>query len=164
MFVGHFRQSVDRNRRVSVPLSFRDALGEGARFYAFKALSEPLRLKGVVDCRTRDDMLRLQGMVEDLDPLSDEQEDLKTAIFGAAHELGPDKTGRIILPEWLMEYAGIEKECAFVGGGSSFQMFNPETYERHRKEIEPRASYARRALRGRSRKFQDAASGPPSGA
>lgn len=163
-FVGNFRQSVDGKRRVSVPSSFRRALGEDACFYAFKPLSEGLRLRGVVDCRTLPEMLKLQGMVDELDPLSDDQEALKTAIFGNAHELRADKSGRIVLPERLVEYAGIADECAFVGGGSSFQLFNPEAYETYRPEVEPKAASARKALGRISRGTPDPALGPAVGA
>lgn len=163
-FVGNFRQSVDRKRRVSVPSTFRKALGEDGSFYAFKPLSEGLRLRGVVDCRTLPDMLKLQGMVDELDPLSDDQEALKTAIFGNAHELRADKSGRIVLPEGLAAYARIVDECTFVGGGSSFQLFNPEAYERYRPEVEPKAASARKALGASSRRNLDhPASGPAGG-
>ena len=163
-FVGHFRQSVDKKRRVSVPSSFRKALGEDGCFYAFKPLLEGLRLRGVVDCRTLPDMLKLQGMVDELDPLSDDQEALKTAIFGNAHELRADRSGRIVLPEPLVEYAGIADECTFVGGGSSFQLFKPEAYEKYRPEVEPKAASARKALGKLSRRTPDPASGPAVGA
>lgn len=163
-FVGNFRQSVDGKRRVSVPSSFRRALGEDACFYAFKPLSEGLRLRGVVDCRTLPDMIKLQGMVDELAPLSDEQATLQTAIFGNAHELRADKSGRIVLPERLVEYAGISDECTFVGGGSSFQLFNPDAYETYRPEVEPKAASARKALGRISRGTPDPAPGPAVGA
>ncbi len=50
-----------------------------------------------------------------------------------------DGEGRILLPPALVEHAGITERAGFVGMGSSFQIWEPETLLRQKTEARARA-------------------------
>jgi MraZ protein len=143
-FVGSHEQRIDGKGRVSVPALFRDVLGKSNTFYAF-----PSFIHRGIECRTTDYMDTLSTRIDDLDPLSDEQDHLSLAIFGTSHALTPDKDGRVILPGALCQHAEITDQVVFVGTGRSFQLWAPVHYRGHQARVRDRAIADRQALRRR---------------
>lgn len=150
LFVGGHEQKVDGKGRVSVPAQFRTILGKNATFYAFPSLSH----QGV-ECRTEAYMESLSEQIEDLDPLSDEQDHLSEAIFGMSHPLTPDKDGRVVLPDAICQHAGLSEKVMFVGRGKSFQIWDPAQHKVHQKQVRDRALADRQALRRRPQATPD---------
>src|SRR4029450_7594080 len=74
---------------------------------------------------------KINALVEDLAPYSDEKDQLATALFGSSEVLTIDQDGRTTLPERLREYAGITTHITFVGLGEKFQMWEPKRFEAH---------------------------------
>ena len=65
---------------------------------------------------------------------SADQDDLATSIFGESVQLPFDGDGRIILPANIIEYADLGEQCAFVGMGRKFQIWNPSAFEARKSE------------------------------
>ena len=89
-----------------------------------------------------DRMSQLAESIDDLDLFSDTQDDLAASIFADAHQVPIDGDGRIILPTDLAAHAGISSDAggaAFIGRGKTFQIWNPDAFEAHKKEARKRA-------------------------
>ena len=54
---------------------------------------------------------------------------LSVSLFAGQKDAACDPESRIVLPEPLREYAGIEDQAAIVGIGPKFMIWNPEAYE-----------------------------------
>lgn len=129
LFLSTTTNKLDKKGRVSVPSGFRTALA-GQDFHGvvlFCSYSHQC-LEGV----GWDVMEDLSSRIDHYDFLSSEQDDLATAIFGEAVQLPFDGEGRIIIPQALIEYAGLEGQISFVGMGKKFQIWSPEVFERRR--------------------------------
>ncbi len=61
------------------------------------------------------------------------------SIFADAQQLPFDGEGRIILPELLCQHAGITETATFVGLGRTFQVWEPQHFEKHQQEMRERA-------------------------
>ena len=70
-----------------------------------------------------------------------------TNLLHLSQECAFDKDGRVILPKKLINHAEIDKNVMFVGLGPTFQLWNPESYEKKKinmiknaqeKKINPR--------------------------
>ena len=123
LFLSTYVNKVDKKGRVSVPSQFRAAL-TGQEFHGvilFRS-SKFDALEGF----TWDFMRDLADRVDSFDLFSDAQDDLATAIFSDSVQLPFDNEGRIILPQSLMDHAGINDQAAFVGLGKKFQLWSPE--------------------------------------
>lgn len=133
LLVGRHVNKIDRKGRVSIPKPFRDAiqaLGPGfPGVYAYPLFKAP-----AIEACGEDFMTRVAESLDNLDMFSDDQDDLASVLLESAYPLPFDPEGRVVLPEELLEHAQIRDEALFVGRGVRFQVWNPETYKRHRGE------------------------------
>jgi MraZ protein len=135
LFFSTFVNKVDRKGRVSVPATFRAAL-EGLSFQGvilFRSFKLPaLEGSGI------DRMEEMSARLDALDEFSEDRDAL-ASIFADAQQLPFDGEGRIILPQALSEHAGIGESAAFVGLGRTFQIWEPQGFERHQQDLRERA-------------------------
>lgn len=136
LFVGTVTNKVDRKGRVSVPASFRSAL-VGQSFGGIVAF--PSFKHRALECCAIDFMEQLAQSLYDVDTFSDQQDDLAATIFAEAHQLPFDSEGRIMLPQALLEHAGIGELAAFVGQGPRFQIWEPKARESFATDARDRA-------------------------
>lgn len=136
VFFGTFENKVDRKGRVSVPAPFRQALGRSA----FQGIiARPSYRSRAVEACDIEFMEQLNDSVASNELYSDAHEDLAFTIFADSHQLSFDGEGRILLPPALVEHVGIGDRAGFVGMGSSFQIWEPETLQQHKAEARARA-------------------------
>jgi MraZ protein len=90
-----------------------------------------------LDAGGYDRLEEITTQLDELPELSDERDALASMISDA-QQLPFDSEGRIILPQPLLAYAGIGENAAFVGVGRSFQIWEPEAYQRHQEEMRER--------------------------
>ena len=135
LFFSTFVNKVDRKGRVSVPATFRAAL-EGSSFPGV-ILFRSFRLPAL-DGSGIDRMEELSARIDALDEFSEDREAL-SSIFADAQQLPFDGEGRIILPEALSAHAGITETAAFVGLGRTFQIWEPQSFEKHQQDLRERA-------------------------
>ena len=69
----------------------------------------------------------LSAQLERFEPMSDEYDAMATVIYGDAYPLETDKEGRVIIPEVLLDHAGLSRagSAAFLGLGTRFQIWEP---------------------------------------
>ncbi|MCG8512311.1 MAG: division/cell wall cluster transcriptional repressor MraZ [Rhodospirillales bacterium] len=136
LLIGRHVNKIDKKGRVSVPKPFRDAFKDQtfAGFYAYPLFKSP-----ALEACGEDFMNRLSASLEDLDMFSDEQDDLASVILENAHPLSFDPEGRVVLPQELLDHAGITDQVLFVGRGARMQIWNPEDYAKHSKQAFERA-------------------------
>jgi len=123
VFVGTHINKIDRKGRVSVPALFRASFGEAVTggAYAMRSISGAQAL----DVFTPDAFARLAASIEN--PFAEEHDDVTNAIFGASQHLSIDGEGRVMIPDNFRGFAGITDQVCFIGRGTYFQMWNPET-------------------------------------
>lgn len=130
LFLSTYTNKVDKKGRISVPATFRAALAD-----------QPFQ--GIVLFRSAQHqalegfswsyMEQLSERLDNFDLMSAEQDDLAAAIFADSVQLPFDGDGRVVLPEALREFAGLEDQAAFVGMGRKFQLWNPALLEGRRE-------------------------------
>lgn len=135
LFLSTFVNKLDRKGRVSVPATFRAALA-GQTFngvIAFRSFKLP-----TVEGSGIDRMEEMSARIDALDEFSEDRDAL-ASIFADAVQLAFDGEGRIVLPESLCQHAGLSESAAFVGLGRTFQIWEPQRFERHQEELRERA-------------------------
>lgn len=151
-FLGTHQTKLDSKGRVSVPATFRAAL-RSLRNHDNGALEVSLILRPshqhpCIEAWPESEFDTLTAELQRYSEISEQHEDLATALFADAYPLESDKEGRIIVPEDLLAHANITGPVAFMGIGSRFQLW------------EPRAAIERRlAARQRTREQAPAAPG-----
>lgn len=108
MLGGEYRHTVDDKGRVSIPVKFRNELGNV--FVVSKGIGENcLFIFTLLEWR------RLEEKIRKL-PLTDKKaRRFSRYLVGGASECEIDKQGRVILPQYLREYASLKKDVVLVG-------------------------------------------------
>ncbi len=128
LFLATHINKLDRKGRLSVPAAFRSQLSkeEGQQFAGFRSYRYQ-----AIECYTMERLQHLSESVDQLALFSEDQEDLTATIFADAHQLSIENDGRIVLPRSLIDHAELTDSVAFVGCGTSFQMWQPALFEKH---------------------------------
>jgi MraZ protein len=116
MFMGEFTHSIDDKGRLTIPAKFREDLAYGA--VLTRGYDKDLLLY------TAEAFKRITARAETLSPTDPENRALLRLTFSGASEVVPDRQGRILVPPYLREYAGLENECVIVGVGNSIEIWS----------------------------------------
>lgn len=135
VFLSTFANKIDRKGRVSVPAPFRAVLDRQAStgIILYPSFKHPC-IEGSGDERIQE----IVDSIDALDAFSDDAENLQTILADARH-LTIDADGRIVMPQDLTDYAGLDGVATFVGLGKSFQIWQPEAFTEHRERNRARA-------------------------
>ncbi len=135
-FFSRFDNKVDKKGRVSVPARWRAIIAQQA-FQGIVAYPSPVTAS--VEACGMDRHERLAESIDGFNPFSDSHGAFAAALLTRSHTLAFDGEGRVVLPEGLIEYAGIEGIATFAGRGATFQIWQPEAYETYESEALERA-------------------------
>ncbi len=125
-FYDTFINKVDKKGRVAIPVSFRATL-KASKFYGVK-LSKSRGLR-CLEGNTRENIEMFTRRVHQKYGQGDPKLlALSVSLFAGQKDAGCDPESRIVLPESLRAYAGIEDQAAIVGIGPKFMIWNPEAY------------------------------------
>jgi len=131
-FTANYANRVDKKGRVSVPARYRALLAESA--FPGIVVYESFKLP-CLEGSSREFMDDLSDqLAEEFGAFEDEKEALAATMLGAAFDLPFDAEGRVLLPQTLMDYAGIADTAVFVGVGEKFLIWEPSAWEAYREE------------------------------
>lgn len=120
MFIGEYRHSIDEKGRLIVPAKLREQLGR--EFIATKGLDKCLYLYPMDEWKNVENQLRQKVMT---DP--DSRRIVRFFLAGAVPcEL--DKQGRVLIPNQLREFAGIEKDVVLAGMLSRLELWDESAW------------------------------------
>ena len=132
MFLGEYSHSLDPKGRLTIPARFRTELESGL-----------VIARGQETCLTVYPQAVWQEMSENLARLPRTHGTVRSysrLMFSGAHEATLDKMGRVLIPAFLREYAGIDQQATVVGVNTVLEIWNPEawqaTYENECEERE----------------------------
>ena len=144
LFLSTFEKSIDKKGRVSVPPTFRAVLA-AEQFSGVIAF--PSVVHGCIEACSMAHMQKMYERIEALDPYSEERDAFATTILGGSVQLAFDGEGRIVLPEALLERAGIKEAAIFMGKGATFEIWAKESFAKHEAQARETAKKQRGALK-----------------
>jgi len=121
MFIGEYQHTIDPKGRIIVPSKFREDLGE--MFIVTKGLDKCLF------AYSKHEWSIIEEKLKNL-PLS--QKDARAFVrffFAGATECEVDKQGRILIPNNLREYAGLEKDAVLIGVSTRVEIWSKNEWE-----------------------------------
>lgn len=149
MFSSNHDSAIDAKGRVSIPASFRAALGGATHVYVWPAFDGNLCLEAGGD--ELQDYYR--SILSQMQPSNRAREAIAHAVFGRSVQLKMDEPGRIKIPEAMLEGAGITKSVKFVGAVDRFRIWSPEQYEAYDAQM---VALARESMEALDAPFQAA--------
>lgn len=128
MFIGEFRHTLDDKGRLAIPVKFRAALAEGA--VVTRGLDRSLFLYPKADWE------KLAAKIAAL-PLS--QSDTRAfarLMLAGAMDVETDKSGRVTIPEYLREYAGLSKDLVVTGLYDRLEIWDEKAWNEYSTKTE----------------------------
>ena len=134
MFTGEFRHTVDDKGRLAVPARFRAQLEDGAVVSRW--------IDGCLAIHTRTGWDALAARVAGL-PITDAAARLfQRQIFGGALEAELDRQGRVLLPAYLREEAGLRDEALVVGARDHAEIWAPDRWAEYSRAMQDPSAFA----------------------
>lgn len=123
MLIGEYQHTLDVKGRIFIPAKLREDLGKS--FIVTKNMEKCLSIYSLSEWTIFEN--NIQKM-----PYKEARLLIKF-YHGSAAELEPDKQGRVVIPQHLREYAGLEKEVSIVGALDHVELWDKEM---HDKDVE----------------------------
>jgi len=128
-FTGEFRHTLDDRGRVAVPVRFRARLAEGATLARW--------LDSCLGLFPADEWNELAARLRALPLTNPNAREFARFMSSGAVEVELDKQGRVLVPGYLREYAGIaEGEVVVVGALNRLEIWAPAAWLPYRSKIE----------------------------
>ena len=128
LFLGEFEHSIDDKGRLAIPARFRPALDDG--LFITRGLDRCLVIWDADSWRS------MAERVRDLNPWQGDARRMQRHFFSGAVQAQPDKLGRVVIPQYLRAYAGLEDEVVVVGLADRVEIWARAEWQRERSEAE----------------------------
>src|SRR3989344_9232090 len=131
MFIGEYEHTLDEKKRVSLPKSFRTALGR-----------KMVMTRGLDNCLFIYSQKNWEKVATKLEQLSFAQADTRgfnRFMLSGAAEVEVDAAGRILVPEHQRTFAGLKRDVIFAGVSDRVEVWDKERWHNYIERIEKNA-------------------------
>ena len=128
MFLGLHNYFLDDDHYLTTPASFREVMAEGA--YVTQGFERNLVIMTEKAFQELYERVVAMNIANPLARL------LLRLILGNATRLETDQAGRILLPNNLIMFAGLEKKVVLVGQGDYFEVWAPSLWDKQADDLQ----------------------------
>jgi len=131
MFIGEYSYNLDDKKRLAMPVKFRASLGKTA-----------VITKGLDNCLFVYTIKDWEEQAKKLSKLPFSQADARgfaRIMLTGAMEVSLDKLGRIVIPDYLKEYAGLNKKAVIAGLYNRIEVWNESKWKLYKQKTEKSA-------------------------
>ena len=132
MLIGEYQHNIDTKKRLSIPAKFRKDLGERA-----------VITKGLEKCLVVYTLSEWEKLAQKLNNLPTSQADARNfarLMLSGAADVELDKLGRILIPDYLKNYASLKKSVTVLGLSTKIEVWDADNWEEHKQKTETSAS------------------------
>lgn len=128
MFVGEFRHTIDAKNRMVIPSKFRAFITDAEDKKGFFVMASPVTREHCLRLYTRMGWEKLsQNLRREADKSKDPARYLR--FFGSRSEFASiDAQARLVIPQKLMDYAGLKRDVLMVGNYDWIEVWNVDEY------------------------------------
>ncbi len=128
MLIGQYEHTIDAKKRLALPAKFRGELGD-----------KVVITKGVDNCLivyTEKEWGITSEKLGNLPMSSSESRSFSRLMLAGAMEVDLDKLGRILVPDYLKEYADLKKNVVICGLSNRLEIWDSEKWDTYRQGAE----------------------------
>ena len=129
MLSGVHEHTLDEKNRLTLPARFRSRFAEGL-----------VLTRGIEGCLTvytpAEFSQKVESRLAKLDPFSRESRAMERFYYSSAVEAVPDKQGRIMVPQSLIQKAGLTREVLVVGVSSRLEVWDRAAWREYMNQVE----------------------------
>jgi len=138
MFIGEYQHNIDQKGRLAVPAKFRAILTKGA-----------VVTKGLDDCLslyTKEEWGKLAPKLAGLPLAKANARAFARLMLAGAMDLEIDKQGRLLIPDYLRQYAGMKKKVVITGLYNRLEIWDEAKWNKYKQGTETKSSDIAEAL------------------
>jgi MraZ protein len=132
VFLGEFVHTIDEKNRLAIPARFRQDFTDG--LYLTKGVDRCLYLL------SPDGWTRLAERIAGLPSMQADARKIQRHFFSGAAPLMPDKLGRIVVPQPLRAYAGLDNEVVLAGVHSRVEIWQRQVWDEQQTAVDEDSS------------------------
>ncbi|MDE2001295.1 MAG: division/cell wall cluster transcriptional repressor MraZ [Patescibacteria group bacterium] len=128
MFIGEYNHTVDQKGRIAVPVKFRLSLGAGA-----------IVTRGLDHCLFVFEKGEWEKLAQKLIAMPIAQSNSRAfarLMLAGAMEAELDAQGRILLPDYLREYASLGKRAVVAGLYNRLEIWDEKAWSQYKEKTE----------------------------
>lgn len=128
MFIGEFNHNLDNKGRMAIPAKFRQKLQGGA-----------IITRGLDHCLFVLGSKEWEALAQKLINLPLAQANSRAFVrlmLAGAMDVELDKQGRILVPDYLREYAGLKKQVVVAGLYNRIEIWDAESWKQYKVKTE----------------------------
>ncbi|MEW5758223.1 MAG: division/cell wall cluster transcriptional repressor MraZ [Candidatus Omnitrophota bacterium] len=132
MFYGEYSHSIDRKGRLVLPSRIREVAKSNfvEKFFVTRGLDRCLFMF------SENEWLSQEQKFKTLPFTKSESRQFNRLFFSGAIEVVADKQGRILIPQYLKDYALIKKEIVIVGVSNRIEFWSKESWNEFYKNTQ----------------------------
>ncbi len=125
MFYGEYLHSIDRKGRIILPAKFRESAKAHfiERFFVTRGLDKCLFMFSEEEWRTQETKFKAISFTKQ------QARTFNRLYFSGAVEVLPDKQGRILLPQYLKDFAQIKRDVIIVGVSNRIEIWAKDKWQ-----------------------------------
>ncbi len=128
MLIGEYTHTIDPKKRLAVPAKLRKELGDRV-----------IVTRGLNNCLFVYPLVEWQKLTEKLSNLPMGQGDTRSflrLLFSGAAEVELDQLGRILVPDYLKQYAGLHQRVVITGVYDRLEIWEEARWNSYKNEVE----------------------------
>ncbi len=127
MFYGEYEHTIDKKGRLIIPSKFREAFKEYEveKFYITRGLDRCLFLFTENEWRSQESKFKSISFTKS------EAREFNRLYCSGAGQIECDKQGRILIPKYLKDYAGIKKDVLIIGVSNRIEIWASDAWQQY---------------------------------
>lgn len=128
MLIGEYTHSVDDKNRIALPSKFRKELGKTV--IITRGFDSCLFVYPLAEWK------KLSHEIGDKALSNEDKRGLSRFLFAGAQETEVDSNGRVLIPEFLRQFAGITEKVVCTGVYDRVELWDEEVWQKYREKME----------------------------
>ncbi len=128
MLIGQYNHTIDAKKRLALPVKFRGELGTNV-----------IITKGVENCLvvyTEKEWETMSAKLANLPVSQGEARSFTRHLLASAMEVSLDRLGRILVPDYLKEYAELKKNVVVAGLSNRLEIWDEAKWQKYSQDAE----------------------------
>ncbi len=125
MFYGEYQHSIDRKGRLILPSKFRESAKTNfiEKFFVTRGLDKCLFMFSEEEWRAQENKLKTLSFTKP------QARAFNRLYFSGAGEVVPDRQGRVIIPQYLKDFADIKKDVVVIGVSNRIEIWSKSVWQ-----------------------------------
>lgn len=131
MLIGQYSHTIDDKKRLSLPGKWKSVFGK-----------KVVMTRGLDTCvfiYTTKEWTKIAEKLATTSMGSKDARDLNRFFLSGATEIDIDSAGRILIPDYLKDFANLEKDIIFAGLFNRAEIWNKQEWDKKQKEVSEKA-------------------------